>query len=133
MEWVDASKEYPELLSCQALGYNISATTDVMAAHPIPLHAGNPRKAIRLLMDIRKKISALHICQAEARLLLANILNPESRPVLVRLAPEFALAISAQRTCLDIHDSDYCTGGPPRSSTSCPETFAMRAPSIVLL
>ncbi len=100
-EWVNAAKDYPELLSCYALGYNISATTDVLAADATALRAGKPQTGMRLLMDIKEAVAASDIRQGQARVLLGNLHSPESRPVLVRWAPNSSLAICALQTCLN--------------------------------
>ncbi|CAL5227940.1 g10987 [Coccomyxa viridis] len=82
-KWVNAGKDYPGLLSCHTLGYNISATTDVLALDISAIRAGLPQTGIRLLMDIRQAIAACDVNRAQARLLLGNLHSPESRPALV--------------------------------------------------
>ncbi len=84
---MNAGKDYPGLLSCHTLGYNISATTDVLALDLSAIRAGLPQTGIRLLMDIRQAIAACDVNRAQARLLLGNLHSPESRPALVRSAP----------------------------------------------
>ncbi len=101
IEWVNAAQDYPEFLSHQTLGYNITATTDILAAERSAINAGMPQKAMRLLMDIRKTIARSDVDQAQARLLLSNLHSPKSRPVVVSTKAGSSLAMLSH-TCTSL-------------------------------
>ena len=118
-EWVNAARDYPELLSCHTLGYNITAASDLIAVNCSAIRDGLPQSGIRLLMDIKQGIAASDVNQAQARLLLGNLHSPESRPALVR--SDLTLAWQLVLSTAKLSMNSRCMRGSPCSSNPRPE------------
>ncbi len=87
-EWVDAAKDYPHLLCYYGLedfDQNLTGTTDLLVADCSAVKARVPQLGMRVLFHVTKEIKDLDHTQAEARLLLANLLSAEERPMVVGL------------------------------------------------
>ena len=88
LEWVDAAKQYPNLLSydsSQTLGYDFRGTADFLLTEKGACICFKPMLGMRLLLDISKEVTYRKLIQAQAKLLLANLHVPERRPVMVSL------------------------------------------------
>ena len=110
---MNAARDYPELLSCHTLGYNITATTDILAINRSAVRDGLPQSGIRLLMDIKQAIATPDVNQAQARLLLGNLHSPDSRPVLVGYIHDSSQTICARHACLDCPMTSNVEEKPP--------------------
>ena len=85
-EWVDAANHFPTLLSYDgsALGRKLTGTTDVVVVSRGTVKGHQKEVGLVLLFELRKKVDAASVAQAQLGLLLANIHSPELRPVMVR-------------------------------------------------
>lgn len=87
-EWVDAANRHPQLLSydgLETLGRNFRGTTDVLVANRSAVRALQPERGMRLLFELKKEVTKSDVIKAQARLLLANLHSPDSRPMMVSL------------------------------------------------
>ncbi len=86
MEWVDAAKEYPDLLSYygrETLGANFTGAPDLLAASRSAIKAHQPEKGMHLLIDVWKTVGRSEMARAQAKLLLANVHSPDTKPAMV--------------------------------------------------
>ena len=86
VEWVDAAKTYPHLLcyyGLEDLGQNFTGTTDMLVADRSAVRAHAPPLGMRVLFHVTKEVADSDHIQAEAKLLISNLLSPEERPVMV--------------------------------------------------
>lgn len=91
--WVDAAKDQ-DLLSfagSETLGFNFKGTTDVLVAIREAIKDLLPNRGMLLLIELKKQLTSTAVLQAQARLLLANLHSPETRPVMVSL--DFGLSL----------------------------------------
>jgi len=87
-EWVDAGNHHPHLLSydgLETLGRNFRGTTDVLVADSSAVRALQPELRMRLLFELKKGVVNSDVIRAQASLVLANLLSPDTRPMMVSL------------------------------------------------
>ncbi|CAL5225924.1 g8717 [Coccomyxa viridis] len=85
-EWVDAATKEPHLLSydsSQTLGYEFRGTAAVLLTEKQTRMCFKPMLCAHLLLEVNKELTDRNVIQAQAKLLLANMHDPERRPVLV--------------------------------------------------